>query len=800
MSCSLSRCVLSAFLLFSVLVALPADAITRDAAISIVETTIIDTSTVKTILDGFALQDPLAPGAVITEDLGDTVAVVADSAWFFWLDNRPIGEFEHPTEYILVNFATGAIDLCVAGKWWPGVDSLLYYVDSGDRETSPDRFWTAGASIPKQKRGTGRSLGIVPKTDVFETKYNPWPTEWDKGAAGPWGIIVCPYDTASNETFRENLKRAKEVFDSLGVSNPKIVHKKSAAQTLTDIEGLPNGCDKLYVYWTGHGDVDELSFPGPNDMSAKDFACKLAEQGAKEYCVMLQFCHSGSILDELTDKGVSGFHVTSTSDSTSSTGMKGSPFTGSIFSKYFFDCILSGLRGVEAYEWARGQTRDLIDSLLSSPDSLTHKPSWSGKYKDDDHPQGGYTHRFGSGSAGAGESFCFELAASCSTGCIMIPGSTSSDTCANFTLACEATAGTGTKWTKVGGYNWNKGKTIYFRTFGAPGATGKYKMTMHSNKGGSRVGITWLPGTSTPVTPVNSDIYNTHALGWTDGTSDEFDPGLGAGTNGFYQYGWFDGTDYNSIPGTTGPNWFNSTEAQIPLLPDFDRLWIYNGGDPQLGYQDNTVLVLAPVQLVDPFGLPTDPGSTFVQWQMQQPIAGYFAADAFVLYSDGSTGPGTTPKNVSTLKTAMGLDLILIDLGTIFPEPAVVNIGVFGPGAIEWDAMMLVTGDLFASATNVDEPVPAVPRTALHPNEPNPFNPVTRIRFELDRPGRVRVEVYDISGRLVRTLLDAHRDEGLHDVTWDGRADDGSRVGSGMYFTRMEDASGARTNKMVLVR
>lgn len=774
--------------------ATPSEGITRDDAITIVETTIIDTSTLKIILDGFALQDPLAPGAVIQEDLDDTVAVVADSAWFFWLDNRPIGDFAHPTEFILVNFTTGAIDLCVEKQYWPGVDGAIYYVDRDDRENTADRFWSDGASIPKQKRGTRRSLGIVPKTDL-EPLYNPWPTEWDKDAAGPWGVIVCPYDTAKNKAFKENMKRAKEVFDSLGVSNPMIIHKKSAAQTLTELDGLPDGCDKLYVYWTGHGNPDVLQFPG-TDMTAKEFACKLADQNAKEYCCILQFCYSGSVLDELTDKGVTGFHVTSSSDSASSSSMTGGPFTGSIFSKYLFDCILSGLRKVEAYEWARGQTRDFIDSLTSSPDSTKWKKYWEGKYENDDHPQGGYNHRFGSGSAGAGESFCFELASSCSTGCINVPGSTSSDTCANFTLACE----NGGKWTKVGGYNWNKGKTIYFRTFGVPGASGKYKMTMHSNKGGSRVGVTWLPGTSTPETPVTSDIYNTQSLGWTDGSSAEFDPGLGAGTNGFYPYGWFDGTDYNSIPATTGPNWFNQTEATIPLQPDFDRLWIYNGGDPAFGYQDNTFLVLAPVQLVDPFGLPEDPGSTFVSWNVQQPFSGYFANDAFVLRSDGSTGGGSSPKTMTTMKTSMGMDLVLLDLGTIFPEPAIVTIGVFGPGAIEWDAMMLVTGELFTSATTVDEPVPSVPRSALHPNEPNPFNPVTRIRFELDRPGRVRVEVYDLAGRLVRTLIDAHRDQGLHDVTWDGRAADGSRVGSGMYFARMEDASGARTNKMVLVR
>jgi FlgD Ig-like domain len=91
-------------------------------------------------------------------------------------------------------------------------------------------------------------------------------------------------------------------------------------------------------------------------------------------------------------------------------------------------------------------------------------------------------------------------------------------------------------------------------------------------------------------------------------------------------------------------------------------------------------------------------------------------------------------------------------------------------------------------------------RTILYPNTPNPFNPVTRIRFDLARSGNVNLTIYDAVGRRVRGLLDVHLEAGLgHSVTWDGLDDAGGKVPSGVYFCRLVsgDATSART--LVLV-
>ena len=101
-------------------------------------------------------------------------------------------------------------------------------------------------------------------------------------------------------------------------------------------------------------------------------------------------------------------------------------------------------------------------------------------------------------------------------------------------------------------------------------------------------------------------------------------------------------------------------------------------------------------------------------------------------------------------------------------------------------------------------PVPDTP-VALGPvlqqNYPNPFNPQTTIKFELPAPAAMSLRVFDLSGRLVRVLLDGQMvADGPQEAIWDGRDDSGSRVASGTYFYRLEGGQLSETRSMVLVK
>jgi len=93
-----------------------------------------------------------------------------------------------------------------------------------------------------------------------------------------------------------------------------------------------------------------------------------------------------------------------------------------------------------------------------------------------------------------------------------------------------------------------------------------------------------------------------------------------------------------------------------------------------------------------------------------------------------------------------------------------------------------------------------VPAYALAQNSPNPFNPSTRISFTLPQDGPVQLAVYDLSGRLVRTLLSGALPAGDHAAVWDGRDDAGTQAASGVYVYRLQTAEGLLTRKMMLVK
>jgi len=94
-----------------------------------------------------------------------------------------------------------------------------------------------------------------------------------------------------------------------------------------------------------------------------------------------------------------------------------------------------------------------------------------------------------------------------------------------------------------------------------------------------------------------------------------------------------------------------------------------------------------------------------------------------------------------------------------------------------------------------------LPRTTLlHTNYPNPFNPLTNIKFELDRPGRVRLQIFDLAGRHIRTLADAHLTAGVHVRQWDGRDDRGRSLPSGAYYFRLDTDSFSDMRKMMLLK
>lgn len=96
--------------------------------------------------------------------------------------------------------------------------------------------------------------------------------------------------------------------------------------------------------------------------------------------------------------------------------------------------------------------------------------------------------------------------------------------------------------------------------------------------------------------------------------------------------------------------------------------------------------------------------------------------------------------------------------------------------------------------------VPAVPSAFQLRASPNPFNPMTTFTFDLPEAGPMRLSVFDVAGRLIRTLVDDSRLRGSHEAVWDGRDSSGRGVGSGSYLARLESGSRVETVPVELLR
>ena len=100
--------------------------------------------------------------------------------------------------------------------------------------------------------------------------------------------------------------------------------------------------------------------------------------------------------------------------------------------------------------------------------------------------------------------------------------------------------------------------------------------------------------------------------------------------------------------------------------------------------------------------------------------------------------------------------------------------------------------------TDADDVVTGV--TKLGGNYPNPFNPSTAIAYDVNELGNVKIEVFNVKGQKVKTLVDETKGAGTHSVTWNGLDDNGNDVTSGIYFYKMNAGTYTSTQKMMLIK
>ncbi len=195
-------------------------------------------------------------------------------------------------------------------------------------------------------------------------------------------------------------------------------------------------------------------------------------------------------------------------------------------------------------------------------------------------------------------------------------------------------------------------------------------------------------------------------------------------------------------------------------------------------------------QLISPTSGETIRGVKTIQWTASDPDGDRLTYD--ILYSADGQKQSVLAVNVE--ETSFAWDSRLWPSSSSASITVIANDGI-NEGRAVADHLVI---DNPTGVDNQDETLPS--EYALKQNHPNPFNPETQIQFELSKPSQVKIEIYNIHGQKIRSLVDEKKAAGSHIVTWDGRTDNGELAASGVYFYRLVAGDFRQTRKMALLR
>ena len=158
-----------------------------------------------------------------------------------------------------------------------------------------------------------------------------------------------------------------------------------------------------------------------------------------------------------------------------------------------------------------------------------------------------------------------------------------------------------------------------------------------------------------------------------------------------------------------------------------------------------------------------------------------------------SNNPGTIPGNGGTVIMPVLFNSADLNVGDVLTA----NILIHNNSNYGGDYVIPVT--LIVGYVNAEHHVsPFV--TQLKNNYPNPFNPVTNIVYSIKEVGNVTIEIYNLRGQLVKTLINETKKTGKHITSWDGTDNSNKPVSSGVYFYKMYSGKFTSTKKMILMK
>tara|TARA_B110000196_G_scaffold286714_1_gene270583 strand:- start:170 stop:1183 length:1014 start_codon:yes stop_codon:yes gene_type:complete len=210
---------------------------------------------------------------------------------------------------------------------------------------------------------------------------------------------------------------------------------------------------------------------------------------------------------------------------------------------------------------------------------------------------------------------------------------------------------------------------------------------------------------------------------------------------------------------------------------------------------DGTELIITPNDISEELALT-------VTWESSSDVDGDELNYSFVLYN------GPQPQAAALIDTMLSdtvLHIPYLDIAEL--------LGVSGQTSISADWAVFTTDgidttmsnyvwNIFFDASNVLSIVGGVTpdRFALYQNYPNPFNPITSLRYDLPQGELVNITVYDMLGRIVKTLVNSSQTAGYKSIRWNATNDRNEPVSAGLYLYTIQAGDFRQTKKMVLLK
>lgn len=244
-------------------------------------------------------------------------------------------------------------------------------------------------------------------------------------------------------------------------------------------------------------------------------------------------------------------------------------------------------------------------------------------------------------------------------------------------------------------------------------------------------------------------------------------------------------------PNYTGPN--HNIDLTLQLLKDEGWVLIPKCTPGVTTVNDVDTLTVNQTQTTWNIKIKVGNTGSFVAQNVSAQI---FGGPAWLAIPDAN---GTYP-DIAAGGSAFNTDTYAFDI-TNWPGGAFqVTMQIFWQDNCSGNHNQQVTVDLLPAT--LPTPVGNHPSyvSRLDANMPNPFNPSTTIRYQIGESGNASIRIYDVSGALVRTLVDRTHNVGDHEARWDGRDQNGKAVASGVYFYRLETNRFAQTRRMVLLK